>query len=142
MVLDKELDVMSFDGSACVKKRGGACSAIAWRLPTWTIVESASKYRDTYALNEAEYEGMLLGFNLLKRLERRRLIICGDSNLVVRQMGGIECKRAPDLSQLRNRALHELQTWPSHGILHVKRDWNRTADELDSTALHSSRRSS
>ena len=46
-------------------------------------------------MNEAEYEGMLLGFDLLEALERRRLIICGDYNLVVQQMRGeIECKAA------------------------------------------------
>ena len=89
---DEELYVMSFDGSARVKQGGGACSAIVWRLPTWNIVESGSKCLDTSTVNEAEYEGILLGFSLLKPSERRRLIICGDSNLVVRQMrGGIGC---------------------------------------------------
>ena len=85
---DEELYVMIFDGSAHVKQGDRTCSAIVWRLPAWTIVEAASKYLDTSTVNEAVYEGMMLGFNLLKPLERRRLIICGDSNLVVRQMGG------------------------------------------------------
>ena len=38
---EEELYVMSFDGSARVKQGGGACSAIVWRLPTWTIVKAA-----------------------------------------------------------------------------------------------------
>ena len=131
-----ELYVMSFDGSARVKQGGGACSAIVWRLPTWTIVKAASKYLATSTVNEAEYEGMLLGFDLLEPLERGRLIICGDSNLIVRQMRGeIECK-ASGLSPLRAKALHKLQSWSSHGILHVKRDWNQSADQLASAALH------
>ena len=127
---------MSFDGSACVKKRGGACSAIAWRLPTWTIVESASKYRDTYALNEAEYEGMLLGFSWLQPLERRWLIICGYFNLVVWQMRGEIEWKASGLSPLRARALNELKSWPSQRILHLKRNWNKSANQLASTAWH------
>ena len=78
---------------------------------------------------------MLLGFNLLKSLERRRLIICGDSHLVLRQIRGeIECK-ASVLSPLRSRTLNKLQPWPSHGTLHVKRDWNQSANQLV-TALH------
>ena len=133
---EEELYVMSFDGSARVKQGGGACSAIVWRLPTWTIVKAASKYLATSTVNEAEYEGMLLGFDLLELLERRRLIICVDSNLIVRQMlGEIECK-ASGLSPLRAKALNKLQSWSSHGILHVKRDWNQSADQLASAALH------
>ena len=131
--LDEELYVMSFYGSARVKQGGRDCRSIVWRLSTWTIVEAASKYHNTSTVNEAEYAGI---FSLLKPLERRRLTICGDYNFVERQMRGeIECK-ASGLSPLRARALNELQSWPSHGILHVKRDWNQSADQLARTALH------
>ncbi|CAI5707719.1 unnamed protein product [Peronospora farinosa] len=114
--LNEELYVMSFDGSARVKQGGGACSAIVWRLPAWTIVAAASKYLDKSTVNEAEYEGMLLGFDLLEPMERRRLIICGDSNLVIRQMRGeIECK-ASGFSPLRAKALSKLQSWSTHAV--------------------------
>ncbi|CAI5701230.1 unnamed protein product [Peronospora effusa] len=104
--LNEELYVMSFDGSARVKQGGGgACSAIVWRLPAWTIVAAASKYFDKSTVNEAEYEGMLLGFDLLDPMERRRLIICGDSNLVIRQMRGEIEGKASSLSPLRVKAL-------------------------------------
>ena len=64
-------------------------------------------------MNEAEYEGMLLGFDLLEPLERGRLIICGDSNLIVRQMRGeIECK-ASGLSRCERQRC----TSSSHGPL-------------------------
>ena len=115
-------------GRPVLNKEGEACSAIVWRLPTLGIVEAASKYLATSTVNEAEYEGMLLGFDLLEPLERRRLIIYGDSNLVVRQMRGeIKCK-ASSLSPLRAKALSKLQSWPYQGVLHVKRDWNQSAD--------------
>ena len=118
----EELYVLSFDGSARVKQRGGACSAIVWSLSTWSIVSAASKYLKVSTVNEAEYEGMLLGFELLDPLERRRLIICGDFNVVVRQMRGeIECK-ALGIAPLRARALSKLRSWVSHETLHVKRD--------------------
>ena len=99
-------------------------------------MSAASKYLKVSTVNEAEYEGMLLGFELLDPLERRRLIICGDSNLVVRQMRGeIECKAA-GLTPLKGKALSKLRAWASHEILHVKRDWNQSADQLASEALH------
>ncbi|ETL95592.1 hypothetical protein L917_06636 [Phytophthora nicotianae] len=75
-------------------------------------------------------------FDLLSSLDRGRLIICGDSNLVIRQIRGeIECK-APGLTPLRRRVLDRLRTWPAHEFLHVKRDWDQSADRLASTALH------
>ncbi|CAH0479774.1 unnamed protein product [Peronospora belbahrii] len=118
-----------------VKQGDGACSAIAWRFPDCTIVKAASKFLVTSTVNEAEYEGTLLSFDLLEPLERRRLIICGDSSLGVRQMRGeIECKAA-GLSPLQARALNKLLAWPTQGIVHVKRDCNQSADHLASTAL-------
>ncbi|ETM32973.1 hypothetical protein L914_19732 [Phytophthora nicotianae] len=47
----------------------------------------------------------------------------------------IECN-APGLTPFRRRALDRLRTWPAHEFLHVKRDWNQSADRLANTALH------
>ena len=93
---EEVLYVVSFDGSARVKRGGGACSAIVWQLPEWTVVTAASRYLTEATVNEAEYEGLLLGFLLLENLERRRLVVCGDSNLVVR--------RCEEKSSVRRRA--------------------------------------
>ncbi|POM70261.1 LOW QUALITY PROTEIN: Reverse transcriptase [Phytophthora palmivora] len=68
-------------------------------------------------------------------MDRGRLIICGDSNLLIRQMKGeIECK-APGLTLLRQQAMERLRSWPNHEFLHMKRDWNQSADSLASAAL-------
>ena len=42
--VDENLLVVSFDGSARVKKEGGAYSAIVWKLPEWTIVAANSEF--------------------------------------------------------------------------------------------------
>ncbi|POM59970.1 reverse transcriptase [Phytophthora palmivora] len=90
---DERLLVASFDGSARVKRSGGAYSGIVWNLPEWTVISAASKYKLDLTVNEAEYHGLLLCLDLLSDMDRGRLIICGDSNLVIRQMKGeIECK--------------------------------------------------
>ena len=52
--------------------------------------------------------------------------------------GDIECK-ATGLSSLRAKALNNLRSWTRHEILHVKRDWNQSADQLASEALHRQR---
>ncbi|POM63312.1 reverse transcriptase, partial [Phytophthora palmivora] len=132
---DERLLVVSFDGSARVKRSGGAYSGIVWSLPGWTVMSAASKYKLDLTVNEAEYHGLLLCLDLLSNMDRGRLIICGDSNLVIRQMKGeIECK-APGLTLLRQQAMERPRSWPNHEFLHMKRDWNQSADSLASAAL-------
>jgi len=98
-------------------------------------VSAASEYAADLTVNEAEYHGLLLCFDLLTRMDRGRIVICGDSNLVIRQMRGeIACK-APGLQLLRQKAMDRLSAWPQHDFLHMKRDWNQSADRLASSAL-------
>ncbi|POM71786.1 Reverse transcriptase [Phytophthora palmivora] len=123
----ERLLVVRFDGSACVKRSGTAYK--------WTVISAASKYNLDLTMNEAEYHGLLLCLDLLSDMDRGRLIICGDSNLVIRQMRcEIECK-ALGLTLLRQQALERLRSWPNHEFLHMKRDWSQSADSLASAAL-------
>ncbi|OWY95992.1 LOW QUALITY PROTEIN: reverse transcriptase, partial [Phytophthora megakarya] len=129
--LDENLYVVSFDRSARVKRGGGAYNAILWKLPEWRVLKARSGYAEGRLVSEAEYHGLLLCLDLLEDLDPRRLVICGDSNLVIRQVRGeIDCK-APGLTLLLQQALDRLRTWPDHELLHVKRD----ADSLASAAL-------
>ena len=119
---DEELLVAIFDGSARIKNKGGSYSAVIWRLPDWTIVAAEFRYALDLTVIEAEYNGLVLCFELLADLDRRRVIFCGDSNLVIRQMRGeIDCK-APGLQLLKHKALEKLRSWPSHELLHTKRE--------------------
>ncbi|POM67314.1 Reverse transcriptase, partial [Phytophthora palmivora] len=52
---DERLLVVSFDGSARVKRSGGAYSGIVWSLPDWTVISAASRYKLDLTVNEAEY---------------------------------------------------------------------------------------
>ncbi|POM59574.1 reverse transcriptase, partial [Phytophthora palmivora] len=132
---DEELYVVSFDGSARMKRGGGAYSAILWKLPEWTVIQARSAYAEDLTVNEAEYHGLLLCLDLLSTVDRKRVVFCGDSNLVIRQVRGeIECK-APGLTLLKQRALDRLRDWPDHELVHAKRDWNGSADSLASAAL-------
>ena len=61
------------------------------------MVAAASELVPDLTVNEAEYIGLLLCFDLMTDQTRGRVIICVDSNLVIRQMrGDIDCK-APGL---------------------------------------------
>ncbi|POM67076.1 Reverse transcriptase [Phytophthora palmivora] len=104
-------------------------------LPEWTVIKARSAYAGDRTVNEAEYHGLLLCLELLDAVDRKRVVICRDSNLVIRQVGGkIDCK-APGYTQLRQKAPDRLKEWPDHELVHVKRDWNGSADSLASEAL-------
>ena len=73
-------DWLCFYGSARVKRICGPCSAIVWRLPGWKVVAAASDLVPDLTVNEDEYRGLLLCFDMLKDQTRGRVVICGDSN--------------------------------------------------------------
>ena len=80
----------------------------------------------------------MLSFYLLDRRAdqtRGRAIVCGDSNLVIRQMRGDIDYKAPGLQLLHHKAMEKLRSWPNHEFLHMKRDWNQSADRLANEAL-------
>ena len=74
---DESLLVASFDGSARTIRKGESYSAIIWMLK-WTIVAAASEYATNLTVNEAEYWGLLLSFDLLAKQTKERVITCGD----------------------------------------------------------------
>ncbi|OWZ21400.1 LOW QUALITY PROTEIN: reverse transcriptase [Phytophthora megakarya] len=112
---DQDLYAVSFDGSARVKRGGGAYSAILRKLPE----EGLDLATPLLIVNEAEYHGLLLCLDQLEDLDPRRLEIYRDWNLVICKCEGSGSTR----------------TWPDHELLHVKRDWNGSADSLASAAL-------
>ncbi|OWZ07519.1 reverse transcriptase [Phytophthora megakarya] len=132
---DEDPYTVSFDGSARVKRCGGAYSAILWKMPEWRVLKGTFGSAEGLTVSEAEYHGLLLCLDLLEDLDLCRLVICGESNLVIRQVRGeIDCK-TPGRTLLRQRVPDRLRNWPDHELLHVKRDWNGSADSIPSPAL-------
>ena len=83
---------------------------------------AASEFATNLTVNEAGYQGLILSLDLLADQTRGRVIICGDSNLVIRQMRGeIDCK-APGLQLLRHQTMEKLRSWPNHAFLYMKRE--------------------
>ncbi|GMF29423.1 unnamed protein product [Phytophthora fragariaefolia] len=122
----------------CKKGEDDILGVIAASITSRTEVDlvlARSGYAEGLTVNDAEYHGLLLCLDQLEGEDRRRLIICGDSNLVIRQVRGeIDCK-VPGLTLLRQTALNRLRIWPDHDLVHVRRDRNGSADRLASAAV-------
>ena len=54
---NESLWVVSFDRPSRTKQRGGAYSAIIWKIPEWKIVTAAARYATDLTMNETEYRG-------------------------------------------------------------------------------------
>ena len=80
--------------------------------------------------NEAEYTGLIKGFELAFKNEIYDLIVKGDSQLVIKQMKGEYKVKAENLKVLYSKAKESECKFNSIIYLHVKRDFNKRADQL------------
>ena len=79
-----------FDGSSC-KKGGGIGIVII--LPQAASFEFAFQTKPVTTNNQAEYEAILKGLQLLQEVKAESVEIFGDSQLVINQLIGLyECK--------------------------------------------------
>ena len=85
--------------------------------------------------NIAEYRALLRGLEEAAALGARRLRICSDSELVVRQLSGRYRVRSARLEPLHREALARMRRFDHVAVVHVPREQNRGADALANQAL-------
>ncbi|MDZ7688362.1 MAG: ribonuclease HI family protein [Halobacteriales archaeon] len=85
--------------------------------------------------NEAEYVALLRGLTEARELGYSVVEAVGDSELVVKQVGGEWRCRAKNLKPLHEEVLGVAEGFDDFEIRHVPRSENHEADELANTAL-------
>jgi hypothetical protein len=75
-----------FDGSACSDGQG---IGIVFILPNGTCFEMASRLEYFCTINQAEYEALLFGLEILESMDVKHVEAFGDSLLIVHQVSGI-----------------------------------------------------
>jgi hypothetical protein len=103
---EDEMWNMSFDGAA---SREGAGVGV-WINPP-KIGTKLCSYKISFDCtnNMAEYEALILGLKTLKELGARRIVVHGDSELVINQVKGIYQSKHPRLRAYRNLVLDLLE---------------------------------
>jgi ribonuclease HI len=61
----------------------------------------------------AEYEALILGLKVLKELGAKRIVVHGDSELIINQIKGIYQAKHPRLRAYRNLVLDLLENFQS-----------------------------
>lgn len=117
---------MHFDG-AC--SREGAGAGITISAPH-LIGEKRFSYKFCFNCtnNMDEYEALLLGLQILKKMQAMKVYIYGDSELVLRQVMGTYQAKHPRMRNYRNLVLDILKCFQEYQIFVIPRSQNMVAD--------------
>jgi ribonuclease HI len=123
---------MDFDGA--VSKEGA-------RVGVW-LHNHRTKYSENHSYklnfqctnNITEYEALMLGLKLLKRVGAKQIMVRGDSELIIKQIKGEYAVKHPRLRAYRNAVLDALRCFTEVDLQVMPRGQNILADRLAMSA--------
>ena len=116
-----------FDGSACRVGQGVGVVLVSPRAATF---ETSVRLEYFCTNNQAEYEALLLGLQILKSMGVKNIQAFGDSLLVVQQVcGNYQCFDG-SLNSYKEKCLEIIATLDDFTISHISREDNFKANNL------------
>lgn len=85
--------------------------------------------------NIAEYQAVLFALKAARKMKVTSFTLHLDSQLVERQLKGVYQVKSEELRTLYQEVQHELSAFNHYEIVHIKREYNKTADKLVNMAL-------
>jgi ribonuclease HI len=116
-----------FDGSAC---REGQGVRVALVSPRGAIFEQSIRLEYFCTSNQAEYEVILLGLQILSSMCVKHVETFGDSLLVVQQVAGVFQYFDGSLNAYLGKFLEIIALFIDFTMQHVSRDENIVANDL------------
>lgn len=86
--------------------------------------------------NFAEYQGALQALKLVKEKKVKRLTLCSDSQLLIRQLNGQYKVKSPVIKPLFLQCQKLLKALSSYKLIYIPREQNTGADALANQALN------
>ena len=114
---------------------GPAGAGFVLEDPTGAIVRGGGAFLGVATNNVAEYRALILGLGLARSCGVRRLRVCADSELVVRQVNGTYRVRNEGLRPRFAQVRALVDGFDSFEIAHVRREHNGAADALANEAM-------
>src|SRR4051794_32458707 len=125
---------LEFDGGSRGNP-GPAGIGIVVRAADGTALVTLGRCIGRATNNVAEYKALITALEEAKKLGAKKIIIRGDSELIIRQMKGEYRVKNPDLRQLYDQAQHLYHQFDQARIEHNLRHKNELADKLVNLAL-------
>jgi ribonuclease HI len=120
---------IEIDPDGAQRRRAGA--GIVFKTPRGELIyHSFSLLKEECSNNEAEYEALIFGLLLALSMDIQKLLVYGDSQLVVRQINGIYEVRKPDLVPYYKAVQRLMNKFEHIHIAHIPRGKNASADAL------------
>jgi ribonuclease HI len=119
---------LEFDGS--VNKLGAGAGVWVYNLENDHAEGHAYRLNFKCTNNMAEYEALLLGLKLVKRLGAIRVSVIGDSELIIKQIKGKYLTRDPRLGYYRGTVIEILNTFLETQLATIPRKHNMQAHSL------------
>lgn len=129
-----EVLTLEFDGGSRGNP-GPAAAGVVVRAGDGTPLVTIGKFLGRVTNNVAEYEGLILAMKKAKELGARRVLIRGDSELIIKQMNGQYRVKSPDLRPLYEEAQALFRSFEQASITHNYRHHNELADKLANLAM-------
>ena len=108
----------------------------------WVVIDSKGKtvlenkkYLGELTNNQAEYGALLLALEDAVKVGANKLLLCADSELMVRQLKGEYKVKNDGLKPLFQKAVLTLSKFESYTLKYIPREQNSEADRLANEAI-------
>jgi len=125
---------LEFDGGARGNP-GPAGIGVVLRAKDGTELVTLGRFIGRATNNVAEYKALITGLELAKGLGATKLIIRGDSELIIKQMTGVYRVKHPAMRALYDEAKFLIHQFDHVNIEHNLRHKNELADRLANLAM-------
>ncbi|MCC6241104.1 MAG: ribonuclease HI family protein [Phycisphaerales bacterium] len=125
---------LEFDGGSRGNP-GPAAVGVVVRAEDQTPLITLGRFIGQATNNVAEYRALIAAMEQAKTLGAKRILIHGDSELIVRQMTGQYRVKSPDLKPLYDQAQELFHSFTQASIGHNRRHRNTLADRLANLAM-------
>jgi len=130
----KETIIIQFDGGSRGNP-GPAGIGVVLRAQDGTPVLTLGRFIGRATNNVAEYRALITGLEKAIELGAKRIVVRGDSELIIRQMLGQYRVKNADLKELHEEAQSLYRQFSDARIEHNYRDKNELADRLANLAM-------
>ncbi len=124
------MHTLFFDGCSKGNPGRAGAGAVLYDAEGGEVFAEAAFVGHAATNNEAEYMGLILGLNEAVKLGIKDLHVCGDSQLVIRQMQGKYKVNSAKLIPLHRHATTLASNLTNIDFKHVYRASNKRADAL------------
>ena len=129
-----ETITIEFDGGSRGNP-GPAGIGVVLRAKDGTPIVTLGRFIGRATNNVAEYRALITGLEKAKELGAKKIVVKGDSELIVRQMRGEYRVKNPDLKILYEEAQQLYREFEEATIGHNYREDNSLADKLANKAM-------